>query len=141
MFSNKQMKSLQLLYADLSGGKLLWVNAFGEPFFDDDGHAVKISPETGESEPVCPTAEFYPADLDGYWTGKPLRDEWEAIRGAPLLATQFLVPAIPFVLGGEFSPSNLIPLSHETAVSFYRDVRRQIEGLPDGAAVRIRVKE
>ena len=43
MFSNKQMKSLQLLYADLSGGKLLWVNAFGEPFFDDDGHAVKIS--------------------------------------------------------------------------------------------------
>lgn len=45
--------------------EILYTNIFGEPFFEEDGTVFKVSPETGDIEPVCTFADFDTARLGG----------------------------------------------------------------------------
>ncbi len=126
------------LYSDLSCGVLTYINALGEPFFLESGVMAKYSPEDGEREKVSCEKAFGQVKLDDYFSGNSLRTEWEQKNGK-LAEGCVLVPITPFVLGGEFEPANLHSLSLEKAASFYKDLRDQIKGLPDGAKIEIRV--
>ena len=133
------MASPKNLFSDLSHGHLVFVNVFGEPFFSVAGTVIKVNPETGEKEEVGPAANFDVRDLDDYWTGASLKEEWESVNGSIALG-HFLVPITPFTLGGEFVASNLMMLSEAEAASFYSNIRKTIQGLPDGSTVTIEVK-
>lgn len=126
-------------YRILSGGKIVYINDFGEPFFECGGTVFKVSPETGEREEVCATARFDPLKLDDYWTGDSLKKEWEQANGG-LPSEHWLVPITPFVLGGEFDPSNLMSIKISEAVGYYKTIRHALSSLPDGSKVEIKVK-
>lgn len=133
------MESIQSVYVGLSQGTLIHLNVFGEPFFDDSGTVFKVSPETGDREEVCPTSEFNPVDLDDYWTGESLKQEWEKNNGN-IPDGNWLVPITPFVLGGKFEIANLMSIPVDEAIGFYETIRNDIKDLPDGATVQIVVK-
>lgn len=138
MLSNQIEQSATGLFQALSDGQLVWVNVFAEPFFNVNGQIIKVSPETGDREEVCSANEFDPAFLDDYWTGASLKKQWEGAHGH-LNEGLFLVPSIPFVLGGEFSPDNLSVMSIETAAAYYANIREQIAGVPDGSFIEVEV--
>jgi len=118
--------------------KTLYTNIFGEPFFEDGGTIFKVSPETGDIEPICKFAEFDPACLDDFWTGDSLRRAWEDQHG-PLGPDHCLVPVIPFVLGGDFEIQNLMPIPLSEANTFYAAIRAGIQSLDDGDSVRLEI--
>ncbi len=130
--------SVSGLYSDLSGDELTYINVLGEPFFLEGGVVAKYSPEDGEREEVCRKEAFDPAKLDDYFSGGSLRAAWERTNGK-LAEGCVLAPITPFVLGGEFKSANLHSLSIEKAAAFYKDLRDQIKGLPDGARVEMQV--
>lgn len=123
-------------YKDLSAETLLYLNVFGEPFFDVSGCVIKISPESGEEEQVCSSEEFNAQALDDYWTGDSLKTQWEATHGQ-LKEQHWLVPITPFVLGGAFDASNLMELTPQEAIAFYKDIRDQIKAMPDGSRIEL----
>ncbi|GIK44926.1 MAG: hypothetical protein LC131_03495 [Anaerolineae bacterium] len=138
MLSNQIEQLATGLFQALSDGQLVWVNVFAEPFFNVNGQIIKVSPETGDREEVCSANEFDPAFLDDYWTGASLKKQWEGAHGH-LNEGLFLVPSIPSVLGGEFSPDNLSVMSIETAAAYYANIREQIAGVPDGSFIEVEV--
>jgi hypothetical protein len=113
-------------------------DVFGGQFCVADDAVWYFNPETGERERIAQS-------LDGWagWilddveirTGWPLAHQWQQIHG-PLPLGARLIPLTPFVLGGDFSISNLHQLEAETAMYFYADIQRQIANLPDGSIVR-----
>lgn len=133
------MSKTQSNYSDLSPGKVIYLNVFGEPFFAESGSVLKVSPETGEREEVCSLSGFNPGALEDYWTGDSLKQQWELAHGA-MPADNFLVPVTPFVLGGEFDISNLMSIDKDEAIRYYKRIRDAIRDLPDGATVKIEVK-
>lgn len=140
ILSNYNLSSISGLLSPLSEGRLVAVNYFGEPFFQIGSSLVKISPESGDREAVGDFAETEIGSLGDYWTGESLKNAWEAANGS-LGHESFLVPAIPFVLGGAFEVANLKRLSCGDAVDYYRQIREQVAGAVDGEQVVIEVKE
>lgn len=122
-------------FQELSLGEMVFINIFGEPFFNESGVVVKISPETGERENVCLASSFAPESMDDYWTVESLKLEWELSNGK-VPEDSFLVPITPFVLGGEFNALNLMAIKKEEAVRYYAKICNAIAGLPDGVAVK-----
>lgn len=133
------LNRLMALYEDITRGRLVAVNVFGEPFFEVGGAVIKVSPETGDEEAVTPIGDFDFATLDDYWTASTLKLDWESQNG-PIGDDYFLVPITPFVLGGEFVVANLMKIPLEEAIALYRQIRAQISGRPDGAKVSIEVQ-
>lgn len=129
---------LASMHADLSHGNLLHINDLGEPFFDEGGSVFKFSPEDGDKEFVCKATEFAPSTLDDYFSAHSLISAWNLANG-PIPDGCCLVPVTPFVLGGEFSPSNLRAVSLDGAAAFYHDLRHQIASLKDGDAIRLKI--
>lgn len=120
-------------------GVIVYINVFGEPFFDNAKEVFKISPETGEREIVCQSDKFNLASLDNYWTGDSLKQQWEAINGL-IQNGHYLVPITPFTLGGEFEIANLMCIPEVEMIGYYKKIRDAINILPDGAAVQIKIK-
>lgn len=71
--------------------EILYTNIFGEPFLEDGGTVFKISPETGDIEPVCTFTDFDQARLDDFWTGESMKRDWEELHG-PLSKDNCLAP-------------------------------------------------
>lgn len=126
-------------YTDISPGEVIYLNVFGEPFFAESGVVFKVSPETGEREKVCLLSDFNPVNLNDYWTGESLKQQWEKVNGA-VPVDNFLVPVTPFTLGGEFDISNLMSIGEDEAIRYYKKIRDAIHDLPDGTAVKIEIK-
>lgn len=126
------LRKLSALYNDLSTDPLVFVNVFGEPFFRSGDVTYKISPETGDNE-VVESLD------DDYCTGESLKIEWENSRTG-IDPDHFLLPVVPFVLGGEFDVSNLMEMEISKAVAHYKNIRQQIRNFPDGAEVNLDVK-
>ncbi|WP_455853477.1 hypothetical protein [Pantoea endophytica] len=95
-------------------------DAFGGQFcFKEDG-IYTFDPEVGESQKLCDTlSEWCEAILDEYdfLTGHSLMHKWQATHGR-VLEGQRLAPAIPFILGGEFSVDNLRAQQSVTAMRY-----------------------
>lgn len=80
--------------------------------------------------------------LDDYefLTGFPLGHKWQKQYG-PLSHGMRLVPKIPFVLGGEYTLDNLRAMNSMEAMCFRAEIAAQIQNLPDGEKVRLRLIE
>lgn len=62
--------------------------------------------------------------------------KWQATNGR-VLEGQRLAPAIPFILGGEFSVDNLRAQQSVTAMRYRGSIAVQIRDLPDGGTVKL----
>lgn len=131
-------------YGPLAVGHLFFAeDAFGVQFSIRDGHVFTFDPETGTAEPMASGLEEW-ADLllrdHESLTGFPLMHEWQRRHGR-LPPGKRLIPKQPFVLGGEYAIENLYSLDSVEAMRFRAEIARQIEDLPEGAAVTLGVVE
>lgn len=129
-------------YQGMADGALFFAeDAFGGQFCIANDEVQRFEPETGNRERVASSIDEWTgvilADSEAL-TGWPLAHEWQQRFGA-LPNGKRLVPKLPFVLGGEFSSSNLHLLDGVKAMRFYGDIAVQIRDVPDGSSVRLRV--
>ena len=138
----------------------LWRNAYGGLadgflFFAEDIFAdqfclsarqdgiLRFSAETGETtllaESIGRWAELLLSNYKGE-TGWTLAHEWQSKNGQ-LQFGQRLHPKIPFVLGGKYQLDNLYADDAVERMLFNGDLATQLKDLPDGAQIRLRVKE
>ena len=132
------------LYPDLDDG--VWFFAadiFGCQFALVRDAVSVFDPETGGFEPMAADVEGWAqAILDdlALYTGFPIAHEWQLANGA-LLPGRRLIPKIPFVLGGAFDALNLYDVDAVQGMRYRAELAEQMQDLPDGATVRLRVVE
>jgi hypothetical protein len=131
-------------FAGLADGPDFFAESFlGEQFrLDATGIVVRWDPETGEEEALgvgqedwLNVAERNPADFVPAWL---LRD-WEG-KNRMLLPTEHLVPRLPFVLGGEYDPTELVAVTAIASLKWRAQLAIQLRDLPDGERVRLTVE-
>lgn len=133
-------------YGGLADGFLFFAeDIFGDQFClsaRQDG-ILRFAAETGETTLLAESIEKW-ADLllSDYKveTGWTLAHEWQAKNGQ-LQFGQRLHPKIPFVLGGKYQLDNLYSGDAVERMLFNGDLASQLKDLPDGAQIRLRVKE
>lgn len=106
---------------------------------EPDG-VFSFDPESAEIEFVAGTLEGWVQEiLKGYpmLTGFPLAHSWQSINGRIPIGKR-LLPKVPFVLGGEYSPENLVAVGEVEAMRYRGDLWRQLCHLPDGAKVQLK---
>jgi|SRR5690606_24936641 len=115
-------------------------DVFGNLFGLRKGEALFLDPETANLDKVGMGfrgwAEYLVSDLD-YATGGGLAKSFADGQG-PIPFEQRLSPKKPFLLGGEFSLDNLLPLPWEQNLGLKADLYRQTKDLPEGASIEIR---
>lgn len=131
-------------YQGLDAGCLFFAeDLFGGQFAIKDELVYAFDPETGALEVLASSidawAEAVLSDSE-VLTGQPLAHTWQEMNG-PIVAGERLLPAIPFVLGGEFSPANLRAIEAVKGMRFRGDLAVQIRDLPDGAQIDLKVIE
>lgn len=114
---------------------------FGGQFCLKRDGVYTFDPETGGTT-------FLAADLEGWanailtdyevLTGYPLAHEWQSANER-LPAGSRLAPKVPFVLGGEFSASNLYALDAAESMRLRAGLATQIRDLPDGAQIKWKI--
>jgi hypothetical protein len=128
-------------YGALAGKMFFFAeDAFGGQFCIDEGQFCSFDPETGSVEFISQTLEGWAKRLlEDYrvLTGWPLLSEWQR-RNGPISPGKRLVPAIPFVLGGEYSLANLNAANAVNAMKFRGYLAGQIKDLPDGTEIKLR---
>ena len=133
-------------YGGLADGLLFFAeDIFGDQFCLSATQAgiLRFSAETGETTLLAESVEKW-ADLllsnCKIETGWQLAHEWQAKNGQ-LQFGQRLQPKIPFVLGGKYQLDNLYAGDAVERMLFNGDLASQLKDLPDGAQIRLRVKE
>ena len=118
-------------------------DVFGSQFCIHDSKVHLFDAETGSKEWVANSLEGWAHSvLDNYneLTGFPLAHEWQKLYG-PLPAGLRLVPKTPFVLGGDFSVSNLYALDAVKGMRLRGNIAVQLRDLPDGTEVTLEAVE
>jgi hypothetical protein len=98
---------------------------------------VAFDPETGETVPFAETVTEWAGmvvDDRDYLTGYPAARDWQRAHG-PLPLGHRLVPAVPFVLGGEYEPANLVAVDAYDGMRLRGRMAVQLKDIPDGALV------
>jgi hypothetical protein len=114
---------------------------FGGQFCIFKEKIYSFDPETGTKEFVASNIEQWAkAILDDYnvLTGFSLGHEWQQKNGN-LPIDKRLLPKIPFVFGGDFVVDNLYLVDSVQGMKARADIARQINDLPDGAKINIRI--
>jgi hypothetical protein len=117
-------------------------DAFGAPFALDGRGVLTVDPETGASERIASDLEGWArAVLDdpAFLTASPLAHDWQVKHGA-LAPGQRLVPARPFVLGGEYAVDNLVAYDAARGMRVRAGLARQLVDVPDGSSVVFRLE-
>jgi hypothetical protein len=117
-------------------------DAFGGPFALDSAGVLAVNPETGESERIAADLEGWAqAILDdpAFLTGHTLARDWQQAHGA-LGVGQRLVPATPFVLGGDYSVENLVAYEAPRGMRARGGLARQLVDVPDGTSIVFRLE-
>jgi hypothetical protein len=129
-------------YGTLADGALFFAeDVFGGQFCIVNDAVFRFDPETGDKELLAATVDEWAGVLlaeHETQTGWPLAHEWQQRFGVLRPQTR-LVPKLPFVLGGEFTVTNLHSLNSVEAMRFYAEVAVQIRDAPDGAKIQLRV--
>lgn len=133
-------------YGGLADGLLFFAeDIFGDQFClsaKQDG-VFRFSAETAETTLVAESIEKWTDLLLSNYkgeTGWTLAHEWQSKNGQ-LQFGQRLHPKIPFVLGGKYQLDNLYVGDAVERMLFNGDLASQLKDLPDGAQIRLRVKE
>ncbi|RZU53302.1 hypothetical protein EV385_5217 [Krasilnikovia cinnamomea] len=114
---------------------------FGGQFGIKDDAIYSFDPETGEAAHLASSVdEWVRAVLGDYEfvTGYPLAHQWQAQYGV-LPIGERLVPKRPFVLGGDYTPENLVALEAAKGMRFRGDLAVQLRDLPDGASIKFKI--
>ncbi|MEU8266857.1 hypothetical protein AB0B89_06775 [Sphaerisporangium sp. NPDC049002] len=135
----------------------LWTREYGDPvsgllFFAEDAFGFQFAagmdgiysfnPEIAERELVASTVDSWASlILDDYemQTGFPVIHEWQQKNGAISKGCR-LAPVVPFFLGGKFEAEEMRMKESVSLMRFRADVYRQVEGLPDGTQIRMRIE-
>lgn len=129
-------------YQGMAGDCLFFAeDIFGGQFCLKPDGAYVFDPETAETTLLAPDlegwAELILKDYE-VLTGYPLAHEWQLANGR--LATGMrLVPKVPFVLGGQFTISNLYVLDSLESMRLRANLATQIRDLPDGAQIKWKI--
>ena len=114
-------------------------DVYGFQFAVDEEAFYSFDPETGELQEMANSATAWAerilADYDEL-TGYSMGHAWQVSNG-PIGAGRRLAPAIPFVVGGEYSVAALRDKPDLELARFRAHVYEQIRDLPDGAQLRI----
>jgi hypothetical protein len=122
------------------------VNAFGNVIVTDaTGVVWRIRPEELSAGPIAATAD----ELDQVSADPGFRADWAMERLVDLARRHLGPPGegrcyclkIPGVLGGAYVPENLGTIELTELLEVSGDLARQIDNLPDGTEVRLRVKD
>jgi hypothetical protein len=130
------------LYRGLADGFLFFAeDVFGGQFALKDDRICSFDPETGESTQIAKSLdEWARALLDDFevMTGHPIAHQWQVANG-PVRPGDRLIPKVPFVLGGDYSMSNLIVMDAARGMRFRAELAVQIRDLPDGTPVTFKI--
>jgi hypothetical protein len=123
---------------------LVMQNAFGNVIFtDEDGRYWRICPEELSCEVVASNGEEFAKlqSTDGFledWTMQALVERVRVTLGPPA-ADRCYCLKIPATLGGAYALDNVGTISRAELISFSGDIAKQIDGLPDGTPIRLRI--
>ena len=119
-------------------------NIFGEQYgVTSDGEFAKLWPETGAIDTIASDIEGWAKWLYSDYqveTGYPFAVRFQNEHG-PLRLGQRLAPIVPFSFGGSYEVSNLYAATDDAAMRTRASIAKQIENLPEGAPVTIRITE
>jgi hypothetical protein len=133
-------------WTGLSPAALIDANSFGNLLLtDESGSYWRICPEELDARIVAQDAaafELLRADPEFQrdWTMAPLHAAALESIG-PLSEGRCYCLKIPAVLGGVYDVSNLGEIALDELISFSGDLAQQVEGLPDGAQIRLLVRD
>lgn len=114
-------------------------DVLGTQFAVLHGHVVAVNPETAGVEPIGPSLESWAAwllDDPAVNATAGLAKAWQDEHG-PLRPEERLVPLRFFVLGGGYELDNLVAKDAVTAMRIRGPIAQQLDGLPDGAQIRL----
>lgn len=112
---------------------------FGGQFAVMSTGVARFNPETGEVAPHSRTLSDWARRLLGdynFETGWELAHEWQ-LQNGPLLPGHRLLPRVPFVLGGEYEPENLLAVAADVAMENWGRLYDQLSGVPEGTEVSV----
>jgi hypothetical protein len=113
---------------------------FGNQFCFRSTDIVFFNLETCETELLAGNfhewTDIILNDCD-YYTGEQILKEWEEIM-LPLKVSERFIPRKPFVIGGEYSPKNMIAIDFFKALEYNGSIAEQIFNLPDGAKITLK---
>ena len=110
---------------------------FGNQFGISKNLIHTFDPETGELDQHSTNLKEWVQKIlkdPDFETGQALAHEWQMIKGALPLG-QRLFPVVPFILDGNFSVDNLHAVEACAGMERCNDMGKQIQDLPDEAAV------
>jgi hypothetical protein len=129
-------------YDGMTDGILFFAeDIFGGQFGVKGDGIYSLDPETGELSHLAGSVDEWARkilDDHEFITGYPLAHQWQAENG-PMAAGDRLVPKRPFVLGGEYSATNVVALEAVKGMCFRGDLAVQIRDLPDGASITFNI--
>ncbi len=114
---------------------------FGEQFALSDGEVWRFNPESAAREKFAANLNEWAKRLVedySYETGYKQAHDWQ-LKNGPLPQGKRLIPKTPFIMGGEFEIENLFALDAVKAMRYRADIWRQIQALPDGTQVKLKV--
>jgi hypothetical protein len=125
---------------------LVMQNAFGNVIFTDEGGQYwRICPEELSCKVVSTNSEEF-AELHGAdeflqdWAMQALVDRVLPTLGRPTAERCYCLK-IPATLGGAYALDNVGTIDRAELIAFSGDLARQIDDLPDGAQIRLRVTD
>ncbi|PHM30269.1 SMI1/KNR4 family protein [Xenorhabdus innexi] len=131
-------------YKDMAKGALFFAeDIFGNQFCLKDDCIHTFDPETGLFDKLANSInEWSGLILDDYevLTGYSLAHNWQSIHG-PIQSGYRLAPKIPFVLGGAYELDNLYLARTCESMRVRADLALQIRSIPDGASIRMDIKD
>jgi len=113
---------------------------FGTQFAIRDEQILTFDPETGAARKLAPSIDDWSHQLMSnfeYLTGHPVARRWQLMFGS-LIPGNRLVPKTPFVLGGEFEPSNLESVAASEGMRERARLAVATRDVPDGSTIRWR---
>jgi hypothetical protein len=122
---------------------LVMQNEFGNVIFTDDaGQYWRICPEELSCEIVAAGKDDFArlqnsSEFAEDWAMSALVEEARAV-GVPS-ATRCYCLKIPATLGGAYAADNIATIDRGELIAFAGDLAQQIDGLPEGAQVRLKV--
>jgi hypothetical protein len=133
-------------WTGLSPAVLIDVNSFGNLLLaDESGRYWRICPEDLDCRIIAQDAAAFgrlraDPEFQRDWTMAPLHAAALESIG-PLSENRCYCLKIPAVLGGAYDVSNLGEIALDELISFAGDVAQQVDGLPDGAQIRLLVRD
>lgn len=133
----------RISYGDLAPKGICFAqDAFAGQFVLSD-LIYTFDPETGDTEPFATSLEEWAINvLSDYRavTGYPVAHDWQSEHGR-IAPRSRLTPITPFVLGGEFSASNVVQMDAVQSLKLRGNLAQQIRDAPDGSKIIYEVSE